>query len=87
MMTVGIFEIRRCVKIEMAMIDLCSESELEKELDSDSLSDFGSVATEVSVVFVQETRKRVREELEEEDNLSISSESTAGDVVEQFSLR
>jgi len=87
MMTVEIFEKRLCVEIEMATIDLCSESELERELESDSLSDFGSVATEVSVQFVQETKKRVREELEKEDDLSITSESTAGDDVEQFPSR
>ena len=86
-MTVEIFEKRLCVEIEMATIDLCSESELERELESDSLSDFGSVATEVSVQFVQETKKRVREELEKEDDLSITSESTAGDDVEQFPSR
>ena len=79
MMTVGIFEKRLCVEVEMATIDLCSDEELREELESDSCSDFGSVATEVSVQFVKETKKRDREELEEEDELSITSESTAGD--------
>ena len=50
MMTVEIFEKRLSGKIEMEMIDLCSESELEEKIDLDTLSDFDSVATDVSTV-------------------------------------
>jgi hypothetical protein len=63
----------------MEMIDLCSESELEEDVDGDTLSDFGSVATDVSVQFVRETTKRARDELIEGEELSIKSESTEGD--------
>jgi len=79
MMTVEIFEKRLSDKVEMEMIDLCSENELEGDVDSDTLSDFGSVATDVSVQFVKETTKRTRDELIEEEELSIKSESTEGD--------
>ena len=79
MMTVEIFEKRLSGKIEMEMIDLCSESELEENVDTDTLSDFGSIATEVSVQFVKETTKRARDESIEDEELSITSESTEGD--------
>ena len=79
MMTVEIFENRLCGSIGMETIDLCSESELEEKIDLDTLSDFGSVATDGSVQFVKETTKRDRDELTEEDELSVESESTEGD--------
>ncbi len=78
-MTVEIFEKRLSGRIEMEMIDLCSESELEEDVDGDTLSDFGSVATDVSVQFVGKTTKRARDELIEGEELSIKSESTEGD--------
>jgi hypothetical protein len=53
MMTVEIFENRLCDNIGMETIDLCSKSELEKGIDLDPLSDFGSVAMDVSVQFVK----------------------------------